>query len=102
MGIYGRWVLPRLLHLAMGQRELRDYRARVVPAARGRVLEVGIGSGLNLPFYGRAVTEVVGIDPSAELLRMAEERARAAPFRVELVNRSAEELHFGDAGFDTV
>ena len=78
MGFYRRRVLPRLLHLAMGHPDLRAYRARVVPAARGRVLEVGVGSGLNLPFYGRGVTGLVGLDPSPELLRLAGPR-RARP-----------------------
>ena len=69
MGLYRRRVLPRLLHLAMGHPDLRAYRARVVPAARGRVLEVGVGSGLNLPFYGHGVTGLVGLDPSPEIGR---------------------------------
>ena len=102
MGFYRRRVLPRLLHLAMGHPDLRAYRARVVPAARGRVLEVGVGSGLNLPFYGRGVTGLVGLDPSPELLRLAGSVTRSAPFPVDLVEGSAEGLPYGDASFDTV
>jgi SAM-dependent methyltransferase len=102
MGIYSKWILPPLLHLTMSQKELRAYRQRIVPAARGRVLEVGIGSGLNLPFYGRDVTGVIGVDPSPELLRMAETKVRSTAFAVDLVNRSAEELPFEDDSVDTV
>jgi ubiquinone/menaquinone biosynthesis C-methylase UbiE len=102
MGVYSKWILPPLLHLAMGQKDLRAYRQRIVPAARGRVLEIGIGSGLNLPFYGSDVTVVIGVDPSLELLRMAETKGRSTAFAVDLVSRSAEELPFEDASVDTV
>ena len=65
MGLYNDVVLPRLLDHAMRNEELVGYRRRIVGAAHGRVLEVGIGSGLNLPFYGPGVTEIIGLDPSA-------------------------------------
>ena len=102
MSFYDRVVLPRLLDFAMRGKEASRYRARVVPAARGRVLEMGIGSGLNLRFYGGDVTAVVGVDPSPEMLRLARPKAAAAPFPVEFVNRPGEALPFDDAGFDSV
>src|SRR5215467_7394073 len=71
MALYGDHVLPCLTHLAMSNRRLIEYRRRMVSQARGRVLETGIGSGLNLPFYGGQVASVYGIDPSAALLRRA-------------------------------
>lgn len=84
MRIYSRYLLPTLLNLAMRQRELMARRAEIVPQAQGRVLEIGIGSGLNLPFYGREVTHVDGIDPSPELLGQARNRAKAVSFPVDL------------------
>jgi len=72
MGFYADHILPHLINLAMRNRDLAAYRGRVVPAAAGRVLEIGIGSGLNLPLYGGAVEEVIGIDTSPEMLAMAE------------------------------
>jgi ubiquinone/menaquinone biosynthesis C-methylase UbiE len=99
---YGTLVLPRLIHFAMTREEMTRLRAANVPAARGAVLEVGIGSGLNLPFYTSGVTRVYGVDPSAELLAMARERATAAPFPVELVHGSADRIALGDASVDTV
>jgi SAM-dependent methyltransferase len=78
MTFYRRHVLPCLLHLAMRQKQLMPFRRRVIGAAEGKVLEIGIGSGLNLLLYGPPVRSVIGLEPSAELLRMACGRAPAA------------------------
>jgi ubiquinone/menaquinone biosynthesis C-methylase UbiE len=102
MGLYRRYLLPRLLHHSMKHKEATRIRGRVIPAARGRVLEVGIGSGLNLPFYGPEVRSVAGVDPSAELLAMAGRRARGLPFEVAFHAQGAERLPFDDRSFDCV
>jgi SAM-dependent methyltransferase len=103
MGIYRRFVLPRLIHLSCGADVVMKQRAKVVPAARGRVLEVGVGSGLNLSLYDPAAVErVVGIDPSPEMLHMAERTASQAPFDVELVPAGGEDIPFDEGSFDTV
>lgn len=103
MGFYDDRILPRLLDLAMRQEQLSAYRRRLVPQARGRVLEIGVGSGRNLPFYGAAATEVIGLDASAPLLEMARgalpTSARPA---IELIEASAESIPFDDHRFDTV
>jgi ubiquinone/menaquinone biosynthesis C-methylase UbiE len=99
MALYRDHVLPCLTHLAMSNRRLIEYRRRMVSQARGRVLEIGIGSGLNLPFYGGQVASVYGIDPSAALLRRA---GRHPAARVDLVEASAEVIPFDQNVFDTV
>jgi len=76
MGFYSGWLFPRVLDLIMRQQQMIPFRERIGKAAAGRVLDVGIGSGLNLPFYGNQIDRVVGVDPSPELLRFAEKRAR--------------------------
>src|SRR6516165_5454803 len=96
MGLYARYVLPRLTHLAMDRKLLLPYRQRVISGAIGRVLEIGVGSGLNLPLYSDGVEEVIGIDISPQLLAMAERSAslqsqRPHP-RVRLLEGSAENL----------
>ena len=102
MGLYQRHVLPHLLHLAMRQQQLTPFRRRIVGAAEGRVLEIGSGSGLNMPFYGPEVSSVIGLEPSPELLGMARARAAAAPVPVELLEASAEALPLDAASIDTV
>jgi SAM-dependent methyltransferase len=87
MGFYQEQVLPWLIHLSMRQRRLAPYRDRVVSNATGRVLEVGIGSGLNLPFYGNAVAEVIGLEPSPKLVEMANNAARQTPIPLRLKAR---------------
>ncbi len=102
MGFYEGVILPRLIDLAMGGRMLAPYREEVAGAAEGRVLEIGVGSGLNFPYYTDAATAVVGVDPSKALARMAARRRAGAGVPVELVGGSAETLPFEDASFDTV
>ncbi len=102
MGLYRKRILPWLTHLAMRQGRLVRYRSRVVPAATGRVLEVGIGSGLNLPFYGEGVTRIIGIDPSPKLLDMARAGAPGIRMALELVQGSAEAIPLEDRSIDTV
>ncbi len=102
MDIYQRNILPHVLHFAMRQKALVPMRKRVIDEARGHVLELGIGSGLNLPFYGNGVTSVTGIEPSSTLLRMAQDRAADAVVPVELLAASAERLPLESASVDTV
>jgi ubiquinone/menaquinone biosynthesis C-methylase UbiE len=102
MGFYQDHLLPHLLNLAMKQKEMTAHRRSLLPAASGRVLEVGIGSGLNLPFYSGEVSAVVGVDPSARLLRMAQRAAKDLPFPVEFITEGAERLPFEAGQFDSV
>lgn len=100
MGFYEKYILPKLLNLAMKAPDMMKLRADLVPQARGRVLELGIGSGLNLPFYGDDV-HVTGVDPSLELQAYAQDVAAANNIDVEFVAESAESLPFDNASFDS-
>jgi len=102
VNLYSHHVLPRLIHYAMNRDEMRRLRAARMPWARGVVLDVGIGSGLNLPFYTGAVTKLYGVDRSPELLARAGSLAAAAPFPVELLNQDADRLSLADVCVDTV
>jgi ubiquinone/menaquinone biosynthesis C-methylase UbiE len=102
MGIYSAWLFPRVLDLVMQQKQMIPFRARIGSAAAGRVLDVGVGSGLNLAFYGDKTERVYGVDPSPELLRFAETRARKAAIPVELLLGSREALALEDKSIDTV
>ena len=100
--LYNQYVLPRLIHYAMKRDELTRLRAAHIPAARGVVLDVGMGSGLNVPFYTTAVTKLYGVDRSPELLAHARSMTAAAPFPVDLLNQDADRLSLADACVDTV
>ena len=103
MRLYDKYVLPRLIHFTCGSRPTMRQREKVVPLARGAVLEVGIGSGLNLPFYDQGqVRKVWGLDPSHELLEMARKAAGAVPFEVEFLGLPIEDLSLEDGSVDTV
>ncbi len=102
MGFYGRFVLPRLLAIAMRNEALVPLRQQIGGAAAGRVLELGIGTGLNLGFYGAEVTSVVGVDPSRALLRVAADRTSGVGFPTEFLEATGESLPLEDRSFDTV
>ena len=102
MGFYQSSILPLLIDLVMRQRNLAAYRNRVVPAAEGRVLEIGIGSGLNLPFYSQKAELVIGLDPSPKLLAMARQAGHPVSGPVEFVEGSAEAIPLEAGSIDTV
>ena len=102
MGIYSRLILPRFIDLAMKDQAAAARREQLIPKATGFVLEVGIGSGLNLPFYSPSVTRLRGVDPSAELISMARNKVDLVTFPVELTCASAERLHMDPNSIDTV
>jgi ubiquinone/menaquinone biosynthesis C-methylase UbiE len=102
MDFYERWILPPLLDLVMRRKDLTKYRRAVVAAAHGRVLEIGVGSGLNFPLYGKQVELVYGIDPSPRLLSIARRRAAASGIPVELLLGSATAIPLADNSVDTI
>ncbi|HEX2566716.1 MAG TPA: methyltransferase domain-containing protein [Burkholderiales bacterium] len=100
---YDRHVLPYAIDLACGMKDVRRQREQVVPLARGRVLEIGIGTGLNLMHYDESqVEEIVGLDPALEMHRLAKKRLQRTGLKLSLVDLSAERIPFDDAAFDTV
>ncbi len=102
MSCYTNHILPDLINLAMRNRELTPYRERLLSHAQGRVLEIGIGSGLNLPFYGSGVDEIIGLEPAKRLITMAQRSADRSKVPVTLIEGSAETIPFADERFDTV
>jgi ubiquinone/menaquinone biosynthesis C-methylase UbiE len=102
MGFYQDQIVPLLINLAMRHPRLAEYRGRVLSAAEGRVLEIGIGSGHNLPFYGRGADEVIGLEPSPKLLAMARRAEGARARAVDLIEGSAEAIPLDRASVDTV
>jgi ubiquinone/menaquinone biosynthesis C-methylase UbiE len=102
MGIYARNILPRLIDLVMRNESDMAERARLIPTAQGRVLEVGFGSGLNLPFYGAAVERVYGLDPSRALYALARRRIEGARVPFEFIPGSAEDIPLPAASVDDV
>jgi ubiquinone/menaquinone biosynthesis C-methylase UbiE len=102
MGLYARYVLPKLIDTACGQPPMAELRSRYVPQAEGDVLEIGIGSGLNLPHYSDRARTVTGLDPHAELTDLARARADDANPEVDVLQISSEEIPADDGRFDTI
>jgi ubiquinone/menaquinone biosynthesis C-methylase UbiE len=102
MGFYQQWILPALIDLSMRNKRLRPFRERVAGAAEGRVLDVGVGSGLNLPFYARQAREIFGLDPSARLLARARSKTQRMQIPVHLLAGSAECIPLAGLSVDTI
>ena len=101
MGIYAEQVLPRIINLACGMAPGDPLRARVCAGLVGEVVEIGFGSGLNVPFYGSAVTSVAAIEPSDVGWNLAAKRLAASPIRVERSGLDGQSLPFEDDTFDS-
>lgn len=103
MGLYHRFILPKLMHRVCTHKDITGQRKKIIPQARGRVLEIGIGSGLNLPFYDpQAVSCVWGIDPSRTLMDMIPGLPARRRFPVSLMAGSGEQIPLDRHSADTV
>lgn len=102
MGFYNDRILPHVINLAMRNHELRAYRERVLSQAQGRVLEIGIGSGLNLPLYGPRVNVIFGLDPASRLIAMAQHAANRSKIPVTLITGSAQAIPIDRGSIDTL
>jgi ubiquinone/menaquinone biosynthesis C-methylase UbiE len=102
MGIYEEWILPALIDLSMRNKRLRPYRQRIAGAAEGRVLDVGVGSGCNSPFYVQPAREIFGLDPSPRLLARAQSNTQRMQVPVHLLEGSPECIPLADRSVDTI
>ena len=103
MGLYNKYVLPKVLNCTCGSKPINYQRKKVVPLAKGLVLDVGIGSGLNIPFYDMTkIDKVIGLDPSEELNNLAVDVAEKNNVDVDFMLCGAEDIPLPDNHVDTV
>jgi ubiquinone/menaquinone biosynthesis C-methylase UbiE len=103
VNLYDRYLLPHLIDLACGMGAVMKARSQVVPQAHGRVLEIGIGSGLNLAFYDASkVSAIIGVDPSADMQKLAKTRAAAIRIPVQMIALELGQIQAEDASFDSI
>ena len=103
MSFYENHVLPHVIHLACGTKPILKQREKVVPQAEGRILEIGMGSGINLPYYNPAKVEKLwGLEPSLGMRKKAEPRLQQAPFDVEWLGLKSEEIPLDNNSVDTI
>lgn len=103
MNPYQRYVLPKMIDIACGMGAVMKLRAKIVPQAIGEVLEIGIGSGLNLAFYNpNKVTAITGVDPAAQMQALAHTRAAAIDIPVEIIAVDVHGIHAPSNRFDTI
>ena len=103
MNLYDRYVLPRMIDFACGMGAVMKTRAQVVPLATGRVLEIGIGTGLNLSFYDATkVSEIIGVDPAVDMSKLARERAAKISIPVKTIALELGQIQAEDHSFDSI
>lgn len=103
MGLYEKYFLPRFINCACSTKPMMKQREKVVPLASGTVLEIGIGTGLNLPYYDASkVEKVIGLDPSEESWELAAARAASLEFEVEFIGLPGEQIPLEEDSVDTV
>ena len=103
MNIYEKYCLPHLINRACSLKIVQQQRAKIVPLAEGRVLEIGMGSGLNIPFYNPKKVEIVwGLEPSEGMRKIARENIQKAPFELRWLDLPGEEIPLEDNSVDTV
>ena len=101
MGVYGDHVLPRIINVACDMKVAREQRARVCEGLSGDVVEIGFGSGLNVPFYPGEVTRVAAVEPADIGWKLARERLAATSTPIERSGLDGQSLPFADDSFDT-
>ena len=103
MGFYDKYILPKFLNCACGTKPINYQRNKIVPLAKGIVLDIGIGSGLNIPFYNKSnIGHLYGLDPSEELLKIAKPLAKKNNLEIEFLQCGAEAIPLPDQSIDTV
>ncbi len=102
LGFYSKVVFPRLLDLGMASDDFKQWRHQLLATVHGSVLEIGFGTGLNIPHYPSTVTQLVGLDANPGMNSIAQKRIQAAPFPVTLTYQTAEALPFDDQSFDSI
>ncbi len=102
MGLYSRWIFPCLCDLTLNNERVAGHRRELLAGAGGRILEIGLGTGLNLASYPQDVREIVTVDPNPGMLRTAKRRIEQSGIHVEQQRQSSEQLPFDAATFDCV
>lgn len=103
MGFYDKYILPKLINWSCGMQPVQKQRQKVVPLAQGRVLEIGIGSGLNLPYYDpERIEKVIGLEPSEAMISYAKQKSGSLPFTVEYLALAGDQIPLQPESVDTV
>ena len=103
MSFYNKYILPKVLNCACASKPINYQRDKIVPLAEGVVLDIGIGSGLNIPFYNKTkIKQLYGLDPSKELLDIAKTVAKKENLEIEFLECGAESIPLPDKSIDTV